>query len=846
MTLPRRVPGTAELDPLDPHSDGEVPPRRFSWAVITRNKWIIVACTVVAVAITAGLTRLAVPIYESSATLRIEEMEANLSEMFRNVSGDRRLGTEIEELRSRTLAEGVVRALGLRLIVEEPKAGPRSSLVRQTQVADSSRTGAYQLVRGADRRFTLQDKRTGTTLGTFAAGGHVAYGGFDFLLATSALEHSTIQFTIIGMNTATALIGKELSVFQPGRDVNIVRVSFRSRDRELAWKVPQLLVDSYMRQRQELQALQTRSTISFLHQQIDTISTQLTESERKLEVYREHSEVINPQAEASAQVGRLVGMQTQRGMLEIERSALASLMADVDAKAANTSGNAPSPYRRLLAFPTLLQSQAATGLLQSLTTAEDARKTLLARRTERDPDVQALDQRVTELEHELRSVAATYLQGLTNQVQALTDNEATFRQQLRAIPEKELQYARLERQPKVLEQVVTMLQTRLKETEISASAGDPSVRVVDQAVAPQRPVWPRPGMNMLAALVCGLLLGVGASFVREYMDGAVRSRMDVRGATGLPVIGLIPRISHKGTPIALIAKPRKRLVSQSVELPAARPGKTLEPPDASKKPEYTFYHSAVPPETIDSMPAPPLAPKAMVERLSLSIPMTVGVVAESYGVLQTNIAFSNLDRPVKTLVFTSPLPGDGKTTTVVNLAVSLAHRGLRTLLIDADVRRGVVHSVFGSKREPGLTEVLKGIVPLEKARRGVSVGERGTMDYITSGKLYPDEYGLVASDEMRDLMARMREEYDVVIVDTPPVNIMTDAAVLAANADGAVLVARAGVTQAPALAYAMEQLRHVRAQVIGVVLNDIDLRRDSAYDGTYKYFRDYEYSTADR
>jgi capsular exopolysaccharide synthesis family protein len=120
------------------------------------------------------------------------------------------------------------------------------------------------------------------------------------------------------------------------------------------------------------------------------------------------------------------------------------------------------------------------------------------------------------------------------------------------------------------------------------------------------------------------------------------------------------------------------------------------------------------------------------------------------------------------------------------------------------------------------------------------------MDYLTTGRLHPDEHGLVASEAMRDLMARSRDEYDVVIIDTPPVNIMTDAAVLAANADGVVLVARAGVTQGPALAYAMEQLRQVRAQVIGVVLNDIDLRRDSAYDGTYKYFQDYEYSTAER
>src|SRR5262249_16595204 len=214
------------------------------------------------------------------------------------------------------------------------------------------------------------------------------------------------------------------------------------------------------------------------------------------------------------------------------------------------------------------------------------------------------------------------------------------------------------------------------------------------------------------------------------------------------------------------------------------------------------------------------------ERVALTVSPHAAVISEALGMLQTNIAFSLPDAAAKTLVFTSPLPGDGKTTTVVNLALSLAQRGIRVLLIDADVRRGVVHSVFGVAREPGLADVLRGAGQFEQVRRSITVDERGMMDYLATGKFSPGDYGLVASDAMRDLLARAREQYDLVIVDTPPVNIITDAAILAANADGVILVARVGVTQAPALRYAVEQLRHVRAVVLGVVLNDIDLRRD--------------------
>ena len=171
--------------------------------------------------------------------------------------------------------------------------------------------------------------------------------------------------------------------------------------------------------------------------------------------------------------------------------------------------------------------------------------------------MRALDQQIHELERELRGLAVTYHQGVTDQVRSLDSSLAVFRRQLQAIPEKELQYARLERQPKVLEGVYTMLQTRLKEAEVTVAAKDPSVRIVDAAIPPLQPVWPKPLLNGVAALMCGLLFGVAVAFTREYMDRRVRTRMDVRGSTGLPVLGLIPRIHRKGSPVALIAESKR-------------------------------------------------------------------------------------------------------------------------------------------------------------------------------------------------------------------------------------------------------------------------------------------------
>jgi len=779
--------------------------RPVSWGAVVRNRWVILACTIAVVAISMVLTRRSLPVYRGASTLRIELKESNLPEAFRSLSGESKLPTEMEELRSRALAEDVVKELGLRLILVDPQVRRRSDVLREVRVSDSAVAAGYRLLRRPGGGFALLDS-AGTRHGEFAKGQRVEFGGFGFVLAPAAWEYSTIRFRIRLPTAVAQQVAGKISVTQPSRDVHIVRVSYRSPDRDLAWLVPQALVNHYIAQRQELQTLELRSTIDFLQQQIVTISTQLAESERKLESYRERSSVINPQAEATGQVTRLISMQTQLGMLEDERSSVAALLAEVDATAASHKAGQPSAYRRLLAFPNLLQSQAATGLLQSLTTAENEQKALLTRRTPEDSDVKALGGRIAELERELRAMATTYHQGITNQVRSLDSSLGVFRRELQKIPEKELQYARLERQPKVLESVYTMLQTRLKEAEVAVAARDPSVRIVDAAIPPNWPIWPKPMVNALAALMCGLLLGLATAFTREYMDRAIRTRMDVRGSTGLPVIGLIPRIPRKGDKVPLIAKPK---------------GHRHGPPPLIVQVEKA---------------AAPIG-------MALSISAKAGGIAEAYGVLQTNIAFSRDDAPAKTLVFTSPFSGDGKTTTVVNLGISLTQRGVRVLLIDADVRRGVLHSVFGGAREPGLSEVLKGTSSFESARRTASVGQTGTLYYLTTGKLFPGDYGLVASDGMRRLLAQVREEYDLVIVDTPPVNIITDAAVLAANADGVVLVARSGVTAAPALSYALEQLRHVRAEVLGVVLNDIDLEHDAAYDSTYKYFRGYEYST---
>jgi capsular exopolysaccharide synthesis family protein len=355
-------------------------------------------------------------------------------------------------------------------------------------------------------------------------------------------------------------------------------------------------------------------------------------------------------------------------------------------------------------------------------------------------------------------------------------------------------------------------------------------------------------VNLFAGLLGGVLLGGLATFVRESRDRTIHTRGDIQTATGLPVLGLIPTIRRTRWSmkrIALIAEKSKRrhpppsaAAGSSVSRP---PGGVPHVRRSSVATCYSLWPTTPPGDSAaGDQPSRVDEPATPAGQLKLAFTEAGCAAAEAYGILQTNIAFSLPDRPVRVVVVTSALPGEGKTTSAINLALALAQRGLRVIVVDADLRRGAVHAVFETPREPGLTDFLRGAVSFAQARRSVEV-EGHTLHFLTAGSRASSPTGLVDSQGMRDLLARLRGEYDVVIVDSPPTNLVTDAAVLGAMVDGVIIVARAGVTESAALGSAMDQLRHVRAPVLGVVLNDINFKRDVVYDATYRYYDYHHY-----
>jgi tyrosine-protein kinase Etk/Wzc len=746
-----------------------------------RNRWPVLGIPVLVVVAAAGFTSLVTPMYEATTTIEITQKRSPFSmlESLEQFSSEgSRIGTEMQILRSRTLAEEVVDSLGLQLTVRRPRRVPRGDLFSSIRVERSAPSERYTLARGEDGRYRVTDRK-GRELGAYAVGEPIILPGARVVLAPGAAEYEELQFSVAYFQDAVKGLRQTAGVGRPSRDADLVEMRYESSDPELVHRVPNSMAGYFIRARRSMQKVEALSTIEFLNEQIVALNIQLRAAEDSLRAFREGERIVSLDAEAKEQVRWLANLQGERDLLDAERKALAEMMQEARDSAASGTGGG-SVYRRMISFPTLIRNFAVSELYRSLAEVENQQAELLSRRTLEDPDVQVLAGRVHQLEGQLQSIVETYLEGLSKQVRSMDENLDRFRTDLAAIPANEVRFARLFRQTELLEEIYTLLQTRLKETEIIAAVEDGSVRVIDPAIEPMKPFKPRLMLNLALGVMLGVILGVGLAFLRENMDVALQTREDLQSiAPGVPVLGVIPRI---------------------------RKGKAFGPPGQVGDPTLGAHL------VVGRDPRNP--------------------VSEAYRSLRTNIIFSRPERVPKTLVLTSPTPGDGKSTSSANLALTLAQQGVRCLLVDADLRRGVLNAVFGIPREPGLTNILFGNAKLEEAVRSIELGEGVPLDVLGTGTIPPNPAELLASERMQALLQELSARYDTVILDAPPLNLVTDAALLGTYADGVVLVSRAGVTARNAVAFAVEQLTTVRAPLLGTVLNDIDQKKEQYY-GSY-------------
>ena len=359
-----------------------------------------------------------------------------------------------------------------------------------------------------------------------------------------------------------------------------------------------------------------------------------------------------------------------------------------------------------------------------------------------------------------------------------------YNRELNSVPEKHLRLAQLQREMEVNNNIYLMLREKYEENRIAEVGQLGSVREIDQAKPPKEPIKPKKKMNLILGFIVGLGLGVGITFLREYLDTSVKTIEDLE-QMNFGVLGSIPFIS-----------------SQSVVKNNGKVG------------EITL---------IESRLITHFAPKSPV--------------SEAYRSLRTNIQFAKADKKVKTALVTSSVPGEGKSTTVANLAITFAQMGAKTLLIDADLRRPVLHGIFGCSRNEGLTNVLVGRSTLEEAIHETRIEG---LSLLVSGTLPPNPSELLNSKVMVKLIDKVSSIYDFVLFDTPPVIAVTDAAVLSTNVDGVVLIVKSGETSREVIERSRMLLEKVNANLLGVLVNGVNV--SMMYGSYYQYYQYYYYS----
>ncbi len=317
--------------------------------------------------------------------------------------------------------------------------------------------------------------------------------------------------------------------------------------------------------------------------------------------------------------------------------------------------------------------------------------------------------------------------------------------------------------------VVTLRSTYATLLTFSGSQSSNRVSVVQPAVAPAEPVAPRPLLNALLAAMVGLLVASAIAFVMEYLDDTIKDSDEVRATVGLPTLATMLRMRS--------GRGRPKMYGLATLL---------------------YPHS----------PA-----------------------AEAYRTLRANVEFASIAAPISTLLVTSAAPSEGKTVTATNLAVAFAQAGQRVLLIDADLRQPEAHELLRLPNERGLTTLLRNDeIPIETVLHST---EQQNLFVLTSGPLPPNPAELLGSQRMRTVLASLRPRHDLLIFDSPPIGIVTDAVVLSSFLDGTILVVNTGRTRSAAVRQAREALSKAGANVIGVVLNG---RTKRVYPDYHAYF----------
>jgi polysaccharide biosynthesis transport protein len=761
-----------------PHPYGRPMHVRNVLTALRRNLWLILAV----VAVTGGFAwyrfSRQLPQYKASALVRLVDVRRSISGGLASGSADFEswrvdpLKSQLEVLKGRSVLGGIVDTMGLRITAVPPD---RISAVRSVVSADGPEDASASV--------HIAFRSDGFTATSAGVAREIAYGapftvGAVRFLVSSPPEIAEATVAVVPREAAiSALMGRLQLRLREGTDA--VDVEYAAFDPLHAREVVNTAIVVFRDASARSSRDESRRRRVFLEEQLQANEGLFREVQNALSDFRVRQQVFSSREQIAAQQEGLRGLDVRREELAADKRIYEAAIAGMT----RADGSRSEVLRRLGAAPGLASNAVIAQLYTQLLAQQGARDSLRASgATSAHPDVRRLDNAVASSEERLVDAIRSHVAAIDARIGALDALRARSAGQLQALPATEAEEARLAQQAEAMSRMSDQIREELQRARIAEAVETGQVQIIN--LAPSAGAVGAPfGVKMAIALFFGFGLGIGAALLRTHLDTTIRDREEIEHILRAPKLATIPRLGA-----APARADRIRFFRRNGDTSNRR--------------------------------------NALV-----ALDNGGSWEAEAYRTLRTNLIFSQTIRTLKRVVVTSSVPGEGKTTTAGNLAVTYAQQGLRVLLVDCDLRKPAVHRLFDVPSEPGLTQLVLGYASREDVIRETS---QERLFVLPAGALPPNPAELLGGPQARAVFDQLSTDYDIVLIDTSPMMAASDAAILASHSDGVLLVVRAGYADRKAVQAAAEQLATVGARVVGAVFNDADSKA-WPYEKSYHY-----------
>ena len=593
---------------------------------------------------------------------------------------------------------------------------------------------------------------------------------------------------------------KKIVEAEPQEGTNIINIQVVSENAVEAAKIANAFAGAYRAYNIREKNKKTFETKAFIEEQLGVTSDKLRLAEQELQAFKEANGLIALDAQTQNTLNKLYSIESDYEKTKQERVEIETHLSNI------RSGKGRASLLKANGFATP-EGSPLHSLKAQLSELSIKRQTLLINLTTKHPQVREMDDQIraviTEISRELKSLLNSYKSREEDLLQRL---EAVRKENL-TLPEKGLHLIRLKREVDLQESLYSQLKGKYQETLIQESGRVEEVAIVKPAVVPEKPFnIPSKLVIVITGLALGLIVGIVLAFMAELLDTSIGSIEDVEDLLGVPVLGLIPH---------LWPDPKGKKGKNQAELHSSRENR-------------------------------------MKDLITHFDPQSTG--AEAFRGLRTNLQFLRLEKQGKLFLITSSFIQEGKTFNTVNLALSLAQAGNKILLVDGDLRRPLVHKVFGLNREPGITDVVLGNYQWGEVTNTISdlmLGDfkiddilltpgMDNLHILTAGVLPPNPTEILNSSRFQQFLHEARAQYDFIFIDSPPVLPVADPAELAPLVDGVFLVYTVGRIGRGVLKRAKSTLDNVEANILGVIMNRVKADAGPEY---LQYHNQYYYKS---